>query len=115
MNVPIATPISLPTTTTTVSTSTAGRFCQTSRGSISMPTETKNTAANTTRPGPIRCSMTFAAPDSATGARRDRGQHREQQDRDQVLDDQDAEDDLGQPALDLLLGERLHDDRGARD
>ena len=33
-----------------------------------MPTETKNTAANTSRTGSMRCSMIFAAPDSATSA-----------------------------------------------
>ena len=68
MNVPTETPISLPTTTTAVSTSTACRCAQTSRGSISIPTDTKNTAANTSRTGSMRCSMIFAAPDSATSA-----------------------------------------------
>ena len=37
-----------------------------SAGSISMPTETKNTAANTSRTGWTRCSIACASPDSAT-------------------------------------------------
>ena len=43
------------------------------------------------------------------------GEHRHEQDRDQVLDDEDADDELPELAPDAELVERLGDDGGARD
>jgi hypothetical protein len=48
-------------------------------------------------------------------AGRDRGENRDEEDPDQVFDDENAEDDLGESPLHALLLERLRDDRRARD
>ena len=63
---PSETPTILPTTTVAVSAPTASQWRATSAGSMSMPTETKNTAANTSRTGSTRRSTCFSSPDSAT-------------------------------------------------
>ena len=64
---------------------------------------------------PARPASRASAPGRQAGARRDRGERRHQHHRDQVLDDQDADHQLAQPAADPLLVEHLGDDRGARD
>src|SRR6185503_13168639 len=48
-------------------------------------------------------------------ARREGRQEREEQDRGEVLDDEDTEDELLDAAVDLLLGERAGHDHRARD
>ena len=50
-----------------------------------------------------------------TRAAADGGQDGQQQDGDQILDDQDAEHDVGAASGHALLGERLDDDGGAGD
>jgi hypothetical protein len=63
---PTLTASSLPITTTTESTTTATQCSATRRGSIIMPTETKNTAPNMSRTPTTRCSTRPPSPDSAT-------------------------------------------------
>ena len=60
------TPMILPPITTVERTRMGSQFARTSAGSMSMPTETKNTAANKSRTGSSRCSMRAPSPDSAT-------------------------------------------------
>ncbi len=62
---PSVTPMILPLITTNVSTAIANQCWAITAGSINMPTETKNTAANMSRTGCTKCSMAFASPDSA--------------------------------------------------
>ena len=62
----IETPIILPATTTPESTRMGIQFARTSAGSMSMPTETKKTAAKRSRTGSSRCSIRGPSPDSAT-------------------------------------------------
>ena len=50
------TPTIFPTTTTPLSTSTAGQYCASRLGSIIIPTETKKTAPKMSRIGATRCS-----------------------------------------------------------
>ena len=50
-----------------------------------------------------------------SSTRRNRGQHRDQEDRNEILDDQNPEDYLRQLASNALLGECSGDDRRARD
>ena len=63
---PNETPVTLPSTTAPVRATAPCQWRATSLGSISMPTDTKNTAANTSRTGSTRCATCFSSPDSAT-------------------------------------------------
>jgi hypothetical protein len=65
-NAPTLTASSVPATTTAESTTTATQCSATSRGSIIMPTDTKNTAPNMSRTPTTRCSTRLPSPDSAT-------------------------------------------------
>ncbi len=189
---PSVTPTILPATTRSVNRTTAIQWRATRSGSISIPTETKNIAANTSRSGSTSRSTSSprsrfrdqraadegtqrdgipeavgqqrggeADPDAGherrlravqpddgayqagndqhpedqeTGEKREEAparprkfprrdgaaggngrKDRQQEDGDQVLDDQDAEDGLGELPLDALLRERLDDDRRAGD
>src|SRR5438876_8999779 len=51
---PNETPVTLPSTTAPVRATAPCQWRATSLGSISMPTDTKNTAANTSRTGAVR-------------------------------------------------------------
>jgi hypothetical protein len=80
------------------------------RGTINIPTIVSTTRKSTMRP------IVAASPlRREPRARRDRREDSHEDDRDQVFDEENADNELAQPSADALFDERLGDDRGARD
>ena len=81
------------------------------RGTTSSPTPSSaDEERRRACPVVARASPAESPPPVATAV-----SDRHEEDRDQVLDDQDADDELAQPPADALLVERLGDDRRAGD